>query len=191
MKINKKIRQEVIESLPEANQIRDKGLREKIYDAWTISLQESEYSRIEDIPNLGESDSPLLKIGTQADHLRGVAQLAVQIAKGFKNTFKNIDVDMDELMAGGLCHDLGKPFEYDTGNKKRWASDIRIVGEPSMRHTVYGVHIALSVGLPESIAHIIGAHSKEGMFVKRSLACEIIHIADEAYWNIIARANNL
>ena len=166
-------------------------MREKIYDAWAIALEKSEYKKIEDVPNLGESDSPLLKIGTQADHLRCVARLAVGIVKVFKNTFNNFDVDMDEVIAGGLCHDLGKPFEYDPKNKQRWASDIRTTGQPSMRHTIYGVHIALSVGLPEKIAHIIGTHSKEGEFVKRSLVCEIIHIADESYWKILAKANML
>ncbi|MHC4216395.1 MAG: HD domain-containing protein [Planctomycetota bacterium] len=186
MKIDEKIRQGVIESLPEASQIRDENLREKVYDAWAMSLSESGYSQLEEIPNSGTPDTDIAKIGTQADHLRGVARIAAAIATEFKDTFEGFDVDMDEVIAGGLCHDLGKPFEY--ANQQRWKSDPRITGKPSIRHTVYGVHVALTAGLPEKIAHIAGAHSLEGEYVERSLAAEIVYYADHAFWGILAKA---
>ncbi len=172
MKIDEKVRQGVIKSLPEANQIKDEELREKVYDAWAISLSESGYSKLVEIPNSGTPDTDIAKIGTQADHLRGVARIAAAIATELNEAFEGFDVDMDEVIAGGLCHDLGKPFEY--ANQQRWKSDPRITGKPSIRHTVYGVHVALTAGLPEKIAHIAGAHSLEGEFVERSLAAEIV-----------------
>ena len=186
MKIDENIRKGVIKSLPEANQIKDEKLREKVYDAWAISLSESGYSKLEDIPNSGTPDTDIAKDGTQAEHLRGVARIASAIAAELKNTFKDFDVDMDEIIAGGLCHDLGKPFEY--ANQQRWVSDPRITGKPSVRHTVYGVHVALTAGLPEKIAHIAGAHSLEGEFVQRSLAAEIVYYADHAFWGLLAKA---
>jgi len=186
MKIDEDIRKGVIESLPEAKQIKDEQLREKVYDAWTISLSESGYRSLEEIPNSGTPETDIAKSGTQADHLRGVARIAAAMAMELKNTFKDFDVDMDEIIAGGLCHDLGKPFEY--ANQQRWASDPRITGKPSIRHTVYGVHVALTAGLPEKIAHIAGAHSLEGEYVQRSLAAEIIYYADHAFWGILAKA---
>jgi len=42
------------------------------------------------------------------------------------------------------------------------------------RHPVYGVHVALLVGLPENIAHIAGAHSMEGENLERSLVAQIV-----------------
>jgi hypothetical protein len=60
-----------------------------------------------------------------------------------------------------------------------------------MRHTVYGVHVALSAGLPEKIAHIAGAHSAEGQFVQRSLAGTIVHHADHAFWRVLDKAGLL
>lgn len=191
MKVDEKIRQNVIEALPEAKDIKNKELREQVYDAWAMSLATSGYSRIEDIPASGNPDTPPMKNGTQADHLRSVARLSVAIAKELKDNFKPFDVDMDEVIAGGLCHDLGKPFEFDQKNQERWKSDPRITGWPSIRHPVYGVHIALSAGLPEKIAHIAGAHSMEGEQVKRSLVGEIVHYADYAFWNILERAGIL
>ena len=41
-----KIRQGVIAALPEAKEINDVELREKVYDAWTMALAESGFSRI-------------------------------------------------------------------------------------------------------------------------------------------------
>lgn len=191
MKIDDRIRKGVVEALPEVKEIRNEELREKVYDAWALSLATSGYTRIEDIPASGVPDSPPMKNRTQADHLRCVARLSVGIAKELKDTFEQFDVDMDEVIAGGLCHDLGKPFEFDRENQKRWKSDPRITGWPSIRHTVYGVHIALSAGLPEKIAHIAGAHSLEGEHVKRSLVGMIVHYADYAFWNILAGAGIL
>lgn len=191
MRTEGRIRQGVIKALPEAKEIKNKALRQQVYDAWTMSLATSGYSRIEDIPASGVPDSPPMKTGTQADHLRSVARISVAIAKELKDTFDDFDVDMDEVIAGGLCHDLGKPFEFDQKNQERWKSDPRITGWPSIRHPVYGVHIALSAGLPEKIAHIAGAHSMEGDNVKRSLAGEIVHHADYAFWRILAKAGIL
>lgn len=191
MKSIEEIRRGVVKSLPEAKEIKNKELRDKVYDAWTMSLGLGGYTRIEEMPNSGVPEAPVAKSGTQADHLRCVTRLAVAIAKELKGTFKDFDVDLDEVIAGGLCHDLGKPFEYSPENRKRWAADPRVAGHPSIRHTLYGVHVALSAGLPEEIAHIAGAHSMEGQFVKRSLAAEIIHHADEAFWRILRTARIL
>ena len=140
------------------------------------------------MPLSGQPDLPAIEGGTQTDHLRSVARLSVAIARELKDTVKEFDVDMDEVIAGGLCHDLGKPFEYNPENRERWKSDPRTTGFPSIRHPVYGVYGALSAGLPENIAHIAGAHSAEGENIKRSLAGEIIHYADRAFWRILANA---
>ncbi|MFC2062513.1 HD domain-containing protein [Chloroflexota bacterium] len=188
MKANEQIRLGVIKSLPEAKEIRDQKLRERVYDAWAMSLAESGYQRIEDMPCKGVWDVPPLKSGTQADHLRGVARLSIAIAKELKDTFDEFDVDMDEVIAGGLCHDLGKPFEFNPDNLARWKTDPRKTGLPATRHSVYGMHIALSAGLPESIAHIVINHSKEGEFVRRSLACEIVRYADHTWWWVLRSA---
>ena len=185
MEIDNEIRSGVIHSLPEAKEIQNVELREKVYDAWAISLQKNGYIKIEEMEPSSTPGGFITEIGSQADHLRGVARLALAIAKELSSSFKDFQVDMDEVIAGALCHDIGKPFEYSKANQEKWNSDPRVTGNPSIRHTVYGVYISLFAGLPEKIAHIAGAHSKEGEFVKRSLAAEIVHYADEAYWRIL------
>ena len=182
------IRQSVIKSLPEAKEIKNKELREKVYDAWTLALAESGFKAIEDMPGAGLPGLPSVKKSTQTEHLRGVARMAMAIAKELSYLLPDFKIDMDEVIAGGLCHDLGKPFEFDPSNRKRWEADSSVTGCPSIRHSVYGVHIALAAGLPEKIAHIAGAHSMEGDYITRSLACEIVHRCDYTFWPVVDKA---
>ncbi len=188
MTVDPEIRTGVVQALPEAKLIGDAQLRESVYDAWALSLAESGYRSLDQMPNSGTPGTNVGKSGTQTDHLRGVTRIAMLLAKELQEHHEDFNVDLDEVIAGALCHDLGKPFEYQAKNQERWGADPRITGKPSIRHTVYGVHIALLAGLPEKIAHIAGAHSLEGEFVERSLAGEIVHFADEAYWRILAKA---
>ena len=81
-------------------------------------------------------------------------------------------------------HDVGKAWEFEPENLKRWAADKSQSGSPSMRHPVYGAHICITVGLPEEIAHIALGHSYEGDLMMRSLECTIVHRADHLWWSI-------
>jgi putative nucleotidyltransferase with HDIG domain len=103
----------------------------------------------------------------------------------------DLRIDRDLLWACGLCHDLGKPFEFSPKNQARWKKDVGAVGFPSIRHSVYGVHVALTVGLPEAVAHTAGAHSGEGELIQRSLENTLVHFADHAYWKVMERAGKL
>ena len=187
--MNEAIRNGVSKALVEAKKIENDDLRNKIYDAWAYSLQQNGFESIEEMEHSAGPGVLVANSGSQVDHLQGVARLAAAIAYELKSMFDAIDVDIDEIIAGGLCHDLGKPFEYRQSNRRRWSADPAATGFPSLRHTMYGVHVALTVGLPEKIAHIAGGHSMEGQFLQRSLAGEIVHFADEAYWRILAKTD--
>ena len=188
MGTSSELRQGVIASLSEAKKIKDSDLRERVYDAWALSLSKTSYGSIDELPASGRPGGPELDGYTQSDHLNGVARLGAALAEAMKQSVAGFDVDIDEVIAGGLCHDLGKPFEYDPRNRKRWEADPSVVGLPSMRHTLYGVYLALTAGLPEQIAHIAGAHSAEGENITRSVACEIVRVADAAYWELLRRS---
>lgn len=185
------IAQGVRESLPEVAEIRDEELREKVVQAWALSLSKNGFRRIEEIRASGNPDTPAIKNGTQADHLRGVAYVAQAIADAIERVHGDIGVDRDLLWACALCHDVGKPFEFSPANQQRWREDPRATGYPALRHTLYGVYIALTVGLPEAVAHTAGGHSKEGEFVERSLENTLVHFADHTYWRVLNRAGLL
>ena len=184
LRIDRTQRLGVVEDLPYAKAIRDSELRELVYDAWAMSLSSSGFDRINDMPCSGGPGGPELKGSGQAAHLNGVARIGVSIAQGLTDEVGHFRVDLDEVIAGGLCHDLGKAWEYDPDNLERW-SDHRITGSPSLRHPLFGVFVALTAGLPEQIAHIAGTHSAEGEHITRSLAGEIVSIADETFWRIL------
>ena len=69
-------------------------------------------------------------------------------------------------------------------NRKRWAEDPSRAGDPCLRHSVYGAHVCLSVGLPEEIAHIALGHSLEGQHIGLSTECYIVRHADHTWWHV-------
>ena len=185
MTVTDELRSRVREDLPEVEDISDSDLRDKVVEAWATSLAASSFGSISEIRPSGNPDTPPLKSGTQTDHIRGVTRLAVRIADELMEMFPDLKVDRDTLIAGGLCHDVGKPWEFDPERQVRWKEDPRAKGWPSIRHPGYGVYICLTVGLPEEVAHIAGGHSAEGEFVVRSLENTIVHQADVDFWRIL------
>lgn len=185
------LRQGVRASLPEAEHIQDATLRDRVIEAWALSLSNSEFARIEEIPASGNPGSPAMTRGTQADHIRGVARLALAIADTMEAQMGALEIDRDLLLAAALCHDVGKPFEFSHRNQERWRGDPRMAGYPALRHTLYGVYITLTVGLPEEVAHVAGTHSAEGQFVTRSLINTIVYHADHAFWDVLGSAGIL
>ncbi len=182
MQISDQLRESVIRSLPELSQIGDESLRNKVIDAWAYSLGHSSFTSIDQIRPSGNPDTARLKSGTQTDHIRGVTQLAIALADSLHSQFPDLPIDRDMLIACALCHDVGKPFEFDPENQQRWKQNPDTSGFPAIRHTQYGTHVCLTVGLPEEVCHAAGCHSGEGELVKRSLHVTIVHHADYAFW---------
>jgi putative nucleotidyltransferase with HDIG domain len=182
--ISDQTRSGVRDDVPEIELIHDIGLRDKVVDAWSYALCCSEFERISDLPPEGNPGSPALHRGSQLDHLRGVVRLSLKMAEEFETWWPETTVDHDVLVAGAICHDVGKPYEFDSHNRLRWSSDPSVSGQPAFRHSVYGVHVCLTAGLPEEIAHIALGHSMEGQFMGLSTECVIIRHADHAWWQV-------
>jgi len=184
------LRAGVLESLPEIEEIADPQLRERVVEVHALALAETEYGRIEEIPPCGIPGSPPMKRGTQADHYRGVARMAIGMADELERVMGGFGVDRDILIASALCHDVGKAFEFSPRNRERWDGDRIHTGRPAVRHPVYGVHLGLRAGLPEAVIHCIGGHSLhgEGAFIEASLELRIIQYADIAFWEMLETA---
>ncbi|MBN9062205.1 MAG: HD domain-containing protein [Rhizobiales bacterium] len=180
------LRKSIVEDLPEIEWISDPVLRQGAIDAWALALEKSSFSRISEIPGEANPGIMVMRRGGQQVHLSGVTRLALASVDYFADVYPEAVIDRDVVICGGLCHDVGKAWECDPENQKRWKADASLVGRPSLRHPVYGAYICLTVGLPESVAHIAACHSPEGDNVKRSLECIIVHEADVAWWKISA-----
>jgi putative nucleotidyltransferase with HDIG domain len=185
------LRRQVAEELPEVGQIADAGLRAMVVEAWAHALAHSSFTSIREIPPAGNPGMNQARRGDQTDHLRGVTRLAIGIAREMGTTYPELAIDMDVIVAGGLVHDVGKAWEFDPVNRKRWTSQQKRFGRPSMRHPAYGAHICLTVGLPEEVAHCAMAHSGEGELLVRSLECMIVHQADYTFWNTLLAGDQL
>src|SRR5690349_16961152 len=82
-------------SLPELDLIEDATLRDQVVEVHALALSETGFKRIEDIPPTGVPDSPAMKKGTQADHYRGVATMAVGLARGLQQALPHVEIDYD------------------------------------------------------------------------------------------------
>jgi putative nucleotidyltransferase with HDIG domain len=180
-----RLRNGVRESLPEVELIEDEDLRAKVVEVHALALLETGYDRIDDIPPSGVPESPLMKRGSQADHYRGVATMALGMAKGLEDVLGDVGIDRDLLVAAALVHDVGKAYEFSSWD--RWKDERSRTGSPSLRHPVYGAHLAISVGLPEEVVHCVAAHPYmgEGAFVKASLETTVVQYADVAFWKVL------
>lgn len=189
--ISDDLRARLREELPELAEIADDELRTRVVEAWALSLARSGFAAISEIEPSGNPGVMTLRSGTQLDHIRGVTRLAMRIADEFRAAFPALAFERDIVVAGGICHDVGKPFEFDPERRTRWKAQPGRAGLPALRHPAYGAHICLSVGLPEEVAHIAQAHSGEGELLVRSVACTIVHHADYVFWQALAAGDLL
>jgi 23S rRNA maturation-related 3'-5' exoribonuclease YhaM len=182
--ITDQTRADVLADFPEIALIPDAVLRAKAVEAWSYALCCSEFRRIIDLPPEGNPGAPVLRQGTQADHVRGVVRYTTAITQEFASAYPQTRIDWNVLMAGAVCHDVGKPYEFDPVNRARWATEPAESGVPTFRHSVFGMHVCLMVGLPEEVAHIAVGHSFEGQYMGVSAECMIIRQADHGWWHV-------
>ena len=64
MQISEELRQSVVRSLPEVNEIGDETLRNKVIDAWAYSLGKSSFKSIDEIRASGKSGHTATQAGT-------------------------------------------------------------------------------------------------------------------------------
>ena len=132
--VTDELRARVRAELPEVEEIRDPELRNRVIEAWALALAASSFGAIADIEASGNPGVNRLKRGSQTDHIRGVTRMALALAEQLQAQLPDLAIDRDVLVAGALCHDVGKPWEFDPANRRRWEADPRAAGLPSIRH---------------------------------------------------------
>jgi putative nucleotidyltransferase with HDIG domain len=184
---------EVLE--PELSMISNPDLRDKAVKAWTMACRMGGYKRLEDCPT---EQFDRLPNTPNIEHQKQTARLAAAIVKALKEAGNPANVDEDCAITAALCHDLGKPVEWRADAPGMFYEGVYYGKNPNMppledtsyqaaRHPVWGFHIALSVGMPERIAHAIGMHSREGDNIRRSPESIVVHLADQLWWQLIGQ----
>lgn len=164
----------VRELFPEAKQISDANLREKVLKTWLEAWRLSHFDQLEQTPFL---EGALAEINN-VDHTRAVTAMSIQCGKILKE-FLDVPLNMDYLIAGALLHDMGKIFEYC-----KTQTELGTL----FTHSISGSLIAAKEDLPLQVIHIAGMHSMEGDWVKRSPEAVIVHYMDFAYAEFALRA---
>jgi putative nucleotidyltransferase with HDIG domain len=160
------------EILPELEWIEDDELRSGVERAWeeAFVLGGWDESDLDGIP------FTLLVEGAEIDlfrHTRIVTHLCRRIAGPLKE-MQGLEINDDHLIAGALLHDVGKLLEYGkSGGSVSVARSGRL-----LRHPLSGMGLAMKLGLPEEVCHIIAVHSREGERSYRSPEAIILHHAD-------------
>ena len=67
---DRRVRRQVLEDLPELDDLKDRALRNAAIEAWALSIVGSSFKRISEIPGDGNPGVMVLKRGTQDMHLR-------------------------------------------------------------------------------------------------------------------------
>ncbi len=142
---------DVRELFPLVRKIRDKGIREKVTEAWVRMWKESGYGDLREAPFSAE---PQDSNETLVNHTNATARLALTAAEQFQEEY-GIKVDFDVLLASAILHDLDKAVVYQRKGNGVVHSELG----RKIPHGAYGMHIALEVGLPLEVVHIIVTHS--------------------------------
>jgi len=153
---------------PALDELKSKPLRDQCVAFWTRLWRESGFERIEDVPWLARKR---LDTGcTNVEHINQV--IACVKALAGVATLCGVAIDRDQLIAGAIVFDADKIVLHDPPNFTD--TDVTLLSQ----HTIYGASVALEVGLPMGIAHMILAHSKNSSVRPRTTEALLLHYAD-------------
>jgi hypothetical protein len=169
------MRDDIIATFPEIEQISNADLREKVIAVWADALQTGGWTmqELRAIPFTllaGDIDMRFL------EHVRTCVRMSLAIYDVLSDAYGDrVPLDRDTLLAGSLLADVGKPIEYVKGADGKPAKGTR--GD-MLRHPFSGVGMCWKHGLPDAVMHMVATHSKEGDHVQRTLESIIFHHAD-------------
>ncbi|MBY9000237.1 MAG: HD domain-containing protein [Candidatus Heimdallarchaeota archaeon] len=167
---------------PEINEIADERLQEKVIKSLEKAIAKGGWNE-EDlqmipftllIPGLIEGDNLAPKI-TIVEHIRAVTQMCIATYDRYENLGLGDKLNRDELIAGGLLHDVGKFIEYEKDESGRI---IQKIEGKLIRHPAMGLELVYEFELPILVRQAIVFHSKEGDTIPRLPEVEIIHRCD-------------
>jgi putative nucleotidyltransferase with HDIG domain len=174
--------EKLLKAIPEFKLIEEIDLREMCLDCWLrgIDLGEWTFEEVLEIPFTLQIETKV----TLVEHTRGVTLMADAMAGVFNQMAQDdLKVNHQYVIAGALLHDVGKLLEFGRGDGGYTKSRIGRY----LRHPITGVWLAMTVGLPVKIAHMIGSHAFEGDRTPRTPEAIIIHQADFTWFNALKK----
>ncbi len=166
---------------PEINEIKNVDLRSKVEHSLEKAIKqggwnEQDLHRIPFtllIPDLVNEDLSV-KISI-IEHIRVVTQMCIATYEKYDQLGLGDKLNRDELIAGGLLHDVGKFIEYERDEN---GCIIQTAEGKFIRHPAMGLELVYEFDLPLIVRQAIVFHSKEGDKISRLKEVEIIHRCD-------------
>ena len=174
--------EELVELLPEFNEIHDPDLRSKSLAVWEEGMALGDWT----VEALAEIPFTLLAEDvdvTFIEHVRTVCRMCLAMEQVLVEAYgERAQIDHDTLVAGALLADVGKLIEY-----RREADGKTVFADMYcyLRHPFTGVALAYKHGIPESVLHVIATHSWEGDKFKRRPESIIFHHADFTDFDLV------
>ena len=170
------MREQVLDLLPEIDEIQDSDLKEKVIACWAEAMEYRDWK----VKELRSIPFTLLAENVQIyfiEHVRTCTKMAIAVDKVLDQAYagRKTPVNRDYLIAGSLLADVGKLLEFD---KKPDGTVFKSDYGKHIRHPFSGVGLAFKHGVPSEVMHVIAVHSKEGAGEKRSPEAIIFHHVD-------------
>lgn len=167
---------EILELLPELDEIRDESLREKVIKVWqdAVAYRKWTVEELKYIPFTLLAENVSISF---LEHVRTVCKMCIACDQILTEAYRErkTPVNRDYLIAGALLADVAKLLEFD---KKPDGAIYKSDYGKKLRHPFSGVGLAFKYDVPPEVMHIIAVHSKEGEGEKRSPEAIIFHHAD-------------
>lgn len=165
----------ILKLFPELDSITDERVKEGAARAWLLSLEESDWEKIEDMPWI----PGVAEFITNVDHCRGTAKIAMALGRALIEQ-ENVELNLDYVIAGAVLHDVGKPLEYSVKGGKTEIGKYLL-------HPQLGANICMKAGLPAEITNIVQYHNAPGEIPVRTLELEIIRSMDHCHADSMLR----
>lgn len=158
----------VLAALPEIDLIADADIRKKTLDAFLLAWELGGWETWE---TASFWLSWLRKEKLGIEFVRSSTRIAIAVANVMREISK-VELNQDYLIAGALLRDIGKMLEKAPRDQGEMTTSL-------IRHPFSGVHIALTVGLPLEVVHIISAHGPEGSFTRKTAEATVVVYAEK------------
>lgn len=143
-----KARLDVAALVPEIRLIQDAELLWMVERVWQRLWDESAFERLEDVPVSPDTPYPNIR------HIQAYVKTAIAVARIYEEVHGTA-YNYDHLIAGALLADISKLVEHAPSGDGYVKTEIGRL----LPHASYAGHVALELGAPLEVAHIIMTHS--------------------------------
>ena len=169
-------RDDVLRVFPGVAAIGDARSRSLITDVWRhVSERNPFWTDIERIPL--HPTMPIDPHGNLATHIRAMVRVSEALVPIYRELWRH-DLDVDAFRTAAYVHDAAKVIEFTEDGGQLTAT-------PGYNHAVEAGRIVRELGGPETLAHMVEAHSFAGpLVVPRTRDAQLFLLLDPLCLNV-------